>query len=418
MTTERTDGASSPGSRPGESVSDRSPAGEVGAASERGPRSSRRGRRPTAYRVILEPRGQRKPASVREPRVVIGAIRPAPAASVDRRAVTLPRLTSPVEQPPAPTERAPARVAAAPAERSSYAPGDVLAERYRLVGPIGSGGMGSVWRARNLGLELDVALKLVRRGCWVPEASERLLREARAAARVAHPAAVRVFDYGVTSRGDPFFVMELLRGRPLSRALAAAGTLAPLAAVQLLLPITGALIAAHREGIVHRDLKPQNVLLVDDGRRVIPKLIDFGIASAERAWARKLTSNDLRVGSPAYMAPEQSEGSEPDPRTDVWGICFLLHELVTGSRPPRPPHGERPLGPQQGGAPGLERLLAHPGLASIVARGLERSPEDRWPTMEALSSALAEWALRAGAVWDVMRTSLAVYYAPAGEKGG
>ena len=373
------------------------------------------------------------PASTCDPRpVAIGAIRPVAAAPIDRRAVTLRDVPgagpapkeatnwqatmlppTPAQPPrPEPTSAENGAPSAAPeaaelGARRTYAPGDVLDDRYRLVGPIGSGGMGSVWRARNLGLDLDVALKLVRSGCWVPKASERLLREARAAARVAHPAAVRVFDFGVTSKGDPFFVMELLQGRPLSRALADAGPIAPLAAVQLVLPVTGALIAAHREGIVHRDVKPANVLLVEDGRRLIPKLIDFGIAcAAASAWAKKLTANDIRVGSPAYMAPEQLRGGAgPDPRTDVWGVCFMLYELITGAHPGR---GLDVLEPLQATARAAV-LADHATLARVIARGLASSPEDRWPTMRALGSALAEWALRAGAVWDITRTSLAVY---------
>ena len=453
MTIERSEGATPPGSRPietppgsrpGDSLRDRPRAGDAEVPSERGPRSSRR--KPSAYRVILEPR-KRKPASTDEPKpVAIGVIRPIPAPvrveSLPATSTTRPTVPARREAPGRPdTLRPPAlgpaapppvldpRMAAAPpvldprmatggAEaasstpppQASYAPGDVLADRYRLLRPIGNGGMGSVWRAQHLGLELNVAVKLVRRGCWVPQASERLLREARAAARVVHPAAVRVFDMGVTSKGDPFFVMELLHGRPLSRALAEAGPLAPVTAVQLVLPVIGALIAAHREGIVHRDIKPANVLLVEESRRFLPKLIDFGIAgAASSAGARKLTTKDLRVGSPAYMAPEQIRGGgDPDPRTDVWGVCFMLYELITGVRPGHGPSVLEPL--REGRASSV--LAEHPGLAGLLMRGLARSPEERWPTMSALGSALAAWALRTGAMWDVARTSLAVYCVP------
>jgi serine/threonine-protein kinase len=292
----------------------------------------------------------------------------------------------------------------------AYAPGTILCGRYQLIELLGEGGMGAVWRARSLTLDVEMAVKLVRRCAGVPNAGERLLREARVAARVRHPSAVRVLDFCHTDSGDPFLVMELLAGRTLARALAEDGPLPPLRAVQLLLPVIGALAAAHREGIVHRDVKPANVMLVEAERRVIPKLVDFGIAGvAPSAWSSKLASYGMLVGSPAYMAPEQARGvPNVDPRTDVWAICTVLYEAISGERPfggegradlVREILTARPRRP--------EVLAGYPGLWSLLERGLAKAPEDRWPTMEALGAALSAWALARGATCDATGATLA-----------
>ncbi|MGK3994827.1 serine/threonine-protein kinase [Sorangium sp. So ce1024] len=293
-----------------------------------------------------------------------------------------------------------------------YAPGDVLAGRYRLMELIGEGSMGAVWKARNLALNLDVALKLIRRDCAVPEAAARLLREAQATARVSHRAAVRIFDLSATEEGEPFVVMELLHGRSLAQVLAESGPLSPISSVQLLLPVIGALCAAHGAGVVHRDVKPANVVLVREGRRTIPKLIDFGIAfTATRAVDG---GRDALVGSPAYMAPEQVRGGqESDARSDVWSVCVVLYELVSGRRPFGGPgsisivHDVLRLDP-----PRPDAFEAHARLWEIVARGLSKAPEDRFPTMAALGRALAQWAIACGVSHDVTGASLVDYWLP------
>ncbi|XYI01587.1 serine/threonine-protein kinase [Sorangium sp. So ce1128] len=293
-----------------------------------------------------------------------------------------------------------------------YAPGDVLAGRYRLTEVIGEGSMGAVWKARNLALNLDVALKLIRRDCAVPEAASRLLREAQATARVSHRAAVRIFDLSVTEEGEPFVVMELLQGRSLSQLLAESGPMSPVSGVQLLLPVIGALSAAHGAGVVHRDVKPANIVLVRDGRRTVPKLIDFGIAfTATRVIGEQ---RDALVGSPAYMAPEQVRGGqESDARSDVWSVCVVLYELVSGRRPFGGPgsisivHDVLRVDP-----PRPEALEAHPRLWGVIERGLAKAPDERFPTMAALGRALAQWAIASGVAHDVTGASLVDYWLP------
>src|SRR5580692_6500343 len=169
---------------------------------------------------------------------------------------------------------------ASPPPRGSghhYLAGDIIAQKYRLTRVLGEGGMGAVWLARNLKLDVDVAIKLIRRELATAEASRRLLQEARAAARIGHRSIVRVFDFGETELDDPFIVMEVLSGESLRSLLERKGRRLPATnAVRTLLPIASALCDAHAAGIVHRDLKPENIMLVPDtSGGVVPKLVDF-----------------------------------------------------------------------------------------------------------------------------------------------
>src|SRR5690606_25541789 len=174
---------------------------------------------------------------------------------------------------------------------------------YRLLSVLGEGGMGEVWEAKNIGLDAPVAIKLIRADLKEESAAERLVQEARAAARLGHPAIVRVFDVGETRFADPFIVMERLRGDNLGDLLGAEGRLPAVAAVQILLPIADALATAHLKGIVHRDIKPENIYLAEDENGELqPKLVDFGVAKLENAeFDTKLTMRGTIVGSPSYL---------------------------------------------------------------------------------------------------------------------
>src|SRR6185437_8796623 len=143
---------------------------------------------------------------------------------------------------------------------ASYMAGDIIAQKYRLTRLLGEGGMGAVWLAHNQKLDVDVAIKLIRREVATPETAQRLLQEARAAARIGHRSIVRVFDFGESEYKDPFIVMEVLSGESLRDALERKGRLPPVNAVRTLLPVAGALVAAHAKQIVHRDLKPENIV--------------------------------------------------------------------------------------------------------------------------------------------------------------
>src|SRR3954447_4637105 len=208
----------------------------------------------------------------------------------------------------------------------------LVAGCYRLHTPLGRGGMGVVWAAEDELLQRPVAVKEVRLPATVDDEErqllrERTMREARTAARLDHPCAVRVFDVCEDDE-QPFIVMERLSGRTLSELVKTQGPLSPARAAEVGLCLLDALVAAHAAGIVHRDVKPGNVVVGDDGRVT---LTDFGIAST--AGDPSITSTGLLLGSPAYIAPERARGGRPEPSSDLRSLGATLYTAVEG-RPP------------------------------------------------------------------------------------
>ncbi|MGN9757191.1 serine/threonine-protein kinase [Streptomyces sp. SD31] len=208
----------------------------------------------------------------------------------------------------------------------------LIAGRYRLLSPLGEGGMGTVWRARDELLHREVAVKEVRapHGLPLPEVERmyaRLEREAWAAARVANRNVVTVYDVA-TQDGRPWIVMELVRGISLAELLDAEGPLSPQRAAHIGAEVLAALRAAHEAGVLHRDVKPANVLLSNDGRVV---LTDFGIAMVEGSSA--LTMTGEVIGSPEFLAPERALGRTPGPESDLWSLGVLLYAAVEGNSP-------------------------------------------------------------------------------------
>ena len=291
-----------------------------------------------------------------------------------------------------------------------YAPGDIIAAKYRLERLLGEGGMGAVWAAHNIALDSSVAIKLIRGETDREALSVRLQLEARAAARLGHPAIVRVFDIGDTAKGDPFIVMELLQGESLAARLDRDARLSPVEAAQILLPIADALRAAHAKGIVHRDIKPDNVFVVNEGDVIQPKLVDFGIAKLDQAsGGGQLTQHGVVVGSPDYMSPEQARGDEAiDYRTDVWAFSVLLYESVTG-RLPFDAHNYNALlrSIVEDKPPTLLDLAAADAeLSHLVEVGMAKDRNERWRSMHELGIALAAWLKHQGLQEDVTGTSL------------
>ena len=295
---------------------------------------------------------------------------------------------------------------------SAYEPGVIVAQKFQLVRILGEGGMGSVWVAKNLALDVHVALKLIRAELArsVPGLEERLLQEARAAASIEHPAVIQIFDFGLTELRDPFIAMELLHGESLAGAIKRRGKINPLRAVQTLLPITEALLAAHDRGIVHRDLKPDNIFLSRGaGDRLEPKVLDFGIAKFEQKATPNLTSVGTVLGSPAYMSPEQARGEgDVDCRTDVWALSVVLYEVITGRLPFSGENYNALLYAILEGQPKTfsELGINEPLLWSIIARGLEKDRERRCADMFELGRALAMWLLDRGVQEDVCNALL------------
>ncbi|GAB2728732.1 serine/threonine-protein kinase [Streptomyces bullii] len=211
------------------------------------------------------------------------------------------------------------------------APGDVIDGRFELIERLGSGGMGTVWRARDTVLHREVALKAVRPDAEASDAvRERVMREARALARLSDPHVVTVHQI-IEADPHPWIVMELVPGVSLQRRLTD-GPLTPVEAARLGRQVLAALRAAHAAGIQHRDVKPANVLLRPDGTAV---LTDFGIAALQGATA--LTVTGELVGSPEYMAPERIRGHDDDPASDLWSLGLVLYVCVEGVSPLRRP---------------------------------------------------------------------------------
>ncbi|MER5903938.1 protein kinase [Streptomyces mirabilis] len=208
----------------------------------------------------------------------------------------------------------------------------VIAGRYSLLSPLGAGGMGTVWRAYDKVLHREVAIKEVRApaGLAAPDIDRmytRLEREAWAAARVAHPNVVTVYDVAM-EEGRPWIVMELVRGQSLADLLKTEGRLSPQRAASIGIEVLAALHAAHETGVLHRDVKPANVLIAKDGRVV---LTDFGIAMIEGDSA--LTMTGEVVGSPEFLAPERALGRRSGPASDLWSLGVLLYAAVEARSP-------------------------------------------------------------------------------------
>ncbi|MFJ9619221.1 serine/threonine-protein kinase [Streptomyces noursei] len=261
--------------------------------------------------------------------------------------------------------------------------GEIIGGRYRLLEQIGQGGMGRVWRGRDETLGREVAVKQVTLPQGVSDEQRdvllrRVMREARAAARLNHPGIITVHDV-VEHEGAPVIVMEYVRGTSLAAAVARDGHLPVRRVAEIGVLMLKALGQAHAAGIVHRDLKPDNVLLMDD--RVI--ITDFGIAHMSDA-TMALTHSGTIIGTPAYMAPEQLEGRPPTPATDLWSLGATLYTAVEG----RPPFSaetftalciaivtQDPQVPERAGA-----------LAPVLAALLTKDPAQRATAEQALAA--------------------------------
>jgi serine/threonine-protein kinase len=277
--------------------------------------------------------------------------------------------------------------------------GRVLAGRYRVEAPLGQGSMGAVYRAVQVTLRKNVALKVLAGGSDA-ESLERFTQEARVAATLKHQGIAEVYDFGVTDEGQPFYVMELLQGTDLAHRIAACGPLPPAEAVGIARAIASALAVAHAAGVVHRDLKPANIFLVPQasGGEVV-KVVDFGISKV--LWSgdeprAQLTMPGLVCGTPHYMSPEQAGGGPVDARSDIYALGVVLYEMLCGNPPFDAPevvkilnaHLSDPPPPLAAQCPGLAVPRA---LELLVMRALAKAREDRFASMSELEAALAAW---------------------------
>jgi serine/threonine-protein kinase len=277
------------------------------------------------------------------------------------------------------------------------APGTVIAEKYRVVGVIGSGGMGCLVKAEHLLMKKPVAIKFVlasRSG----SARQRLIREARAAQALSSENVVRVFDLGV-HEGAPYIVMELLEGADLAAQLAARGPLAIDAAVDVVLEACVGVSEAHALGIIHRDIKPANLFAT---ARLV-KVLDFGISKVPESVldedCAKTSESDV-LGTPFYASPEQLRNpANVDARTDVWALAVTLFHLLSGEHPFPGSTPREVMAAIFADAPTkLEKLRPEvpEDLCAAIAAALTKRPEQRTPTVAAFVQALLPHASKRG----------------------
>ncbi len=264
----------------------------------------------------------------------------------------------------------------------------VLGDRYEIHQRLARGGMAQVYLARDRSLDRPVAVKeLVPEFATDPSFVERFRREAQAAANLSHPNIVGVYDWG-TQDGTYFIVMEYVDGPSLSQVIRRDGPLHPRRAAELAGEVAAALGFAHSRGVVHRDVKPGNVLLTATGQS---KVTDFGIARALSSPDDDLTQAGSVMGTATYFSPEQAQGLPVDPRSDLYSLGVVLYEMVTG----RPPFsGDTPLAiaykhVQDQPAPPSTIVPEVPrGLEAIIMKLLQKRPDDRYPSAEALRADL------------------------------
>jgi serine/threonine protein kinase len=265
--------------------------------------------------------------------------------------------------------------------------GHTLDNKYKIEARLGIGGMGTVYRARHLLIDRPVAVKVLNQRLVDDEASRiRFQREAKAAGRLQHLNAVAVTDFGRSSVGYVYIVMELLEGRTLREILAKEAPLETARTVSIMLQVAAAVAAAHEAGVIHRDLKPANIFVTQSADAPsIVKVLDFGIAklaaeTLDEDEPKTLTQIGAMIGTPRYMSPEQCNGEELTPAADVYSLGVILYEMLTGMVPFS---GSTPLAiavkhASEFPRPPREIVASIPAeLEHVVLHALEKKPEDR-----------------------------------------
>jgi hypothetical protein len=248
-----------------------------------------------------------------------------------------------------------------------------LFPNYQVVGVLGRGGMGAVYKAVQTALDRVVAIKLLPLEISIDrDFADRFVREARTMAKLNHPNIVSVFDFGTTTEGHLYFVMEFVEGTTLHHLIKSTG-LKPNQALELIVSICEALQYAHTEGVVHRDIKPANVLVDTKGR---VKVADFGLARVDaptsEQWGQTMTG--MVLGTPDYMAPEQKSGSRVDHRADIYSLGVMLYEMLCGQVP------------QGIFDPPSQRVSVDERIDQVVIRAMQQEPDRRYPNTAEMKS--------------------------------
>jgi serine/threonine-protein kinase len=292
------------------------------------------------------------------------------------------------------------QVSAKPLDPDDPLIGTVLAGRYLVKRRIGEGGMGLVYEAVHRDIDKRVAIKVLRDDLSRrPEVVARFRQEAKSASRIGHENIVNISDFGETSSGASYFIMEFLEGEDLANVLGREVTVEAFRACSIVLQCCRALWATHAKGIVHRDIKPENIFLTTrDGVEDFVKIVDFGIAKmsdieTEGAPGRKLTKTGMIFGTPEYMSPEQAAGKELDHRVDIYALGIILYECLAGRVPFI---GDTFMGVLTqhlfADLPPIEEINSDaevsPELELVIRKALAKDPDDRYQDTEELAEAI------------------------------
>ncbi len=274
-----------------------------------------------------------------------------------------------------------------------FSPGSFFADRFRLGEPLGTGGMGAVFRAEDLMDQRPVAIKILLKGAQDEQARQRFERESQILASIDHPGIVSILRHGyATHRRIPWLAMELLEGETLRHLIQRSGPMDPSRVASILSSAADALEAAHAQGVIHRDLKPDNIFLPESGPSV--KLLDFGLSLSLSA--KKLTATGTVIGTPRYMAPEQiASAHKSGAAADIYALGVVIYECLTGESPFTASDQGQLLGAILQGR--VEPLATRrpdlpDGIQEVVERAMARKPEDRFPTPRALAEAFIDAA--------------------------
>jgi serine/threonine protein kinase len=277
---------------------------------------------------------------------------------------------------------------------------ELLGGQFRVLEKIGTGGMGSVYKAEQPAMNRMVAIKILHpKLAGRKDLTSRFRREARAMSQLTHPNTVKVFMYGeLEDDGSLYIVMEMLEGRNLNQTVRKEGPLPVERAIPILIQCCGALQEAHDLGIVHRDLKPENIFLSKQGGMSdFPKVLDFGLAKVTERQMQPgsviLTQEGMVFGTPEFMSPEQAQGKTLDARSDIYSLAVILYEVLTGKLPfsARTPmeyiqkHVTDPIIPLSERVP--DRKFAK-GLDEVLAKALEKQPDRRYQSAGEFGEAL------------------------------
>ena len=289
--------------------------------------------------------------------------------------------------------------------------GDVLVDRYELLEQIGSGGHGVVFRAKQLTLDRQVAIKIVRSDAIAERVAERFVREAQVLKKLSHPNTVQTVDFGLIDQRTPFIVFELLKGEPLDVTLAREGALPPHRVARVAEQILKSLMEAHEHGVVHRDLKPANIFVCEvHGETDYVKVLDFGIAKAlsndDPNRPPTITLDGFAVGTPNYMAPEQVLGEGVGVRTDLYSLGLVMAEMLAGRIIVEATTPQRTAMAQASNEPvELPTEVLQSPLGHLIVRAVQKKPDRRFKSAEQMLKMLkaaavtptAEIRRRAGA---------------------